>query len=907
MNLYSGSADLSADRNLNHSAGAGTGGSLSAEHRAKLRSSALTDQQIAAIGYWSDHKGHLQIPYRQPDGSPQTCRDGKPFVRFRLSDAEIAADPKAGKYRTRKGEGCRLYHSPLAIAQGDYEARLNNVHTPLRITEGEHKTNAAAAHDPDRVTIGLGGVNSWVDRYDGGDNSRPLVDLEEIPMVGREVRLCFDSDIHKPTVRGALEQLAQWLRLQKGAHVRIELLPNAMELTADGSPVRLGLDDLIHHHGAPFFLAIAEAAEPAFVIEGRGKNAQEVFKLPGEPSGTKATFRRALWLHGLIGHEWRANPDAPSAWWRWTGTHWERVSSDDHLLQRVEVFLARQNWREARAVGAVRSLAAAFRRMVGVLPDASLRGLVPCQNGVLRLSDRALLPHSPALGNRWALPIDWRPDAPLGPIGPFLKEALVDDQSVAIFRAAAHSAITATRRKIFLEVTGPADSGKSVISALLSAVVGLENTRPTSLDQLESKEGRFETARLRDKLLVTIPEAQRYNGPLETLKALTGGDEIRAELKGSMAAVDFYFDGLVVVTGNAPIKPSDQSAAVINRRRSITTPRAVPVRQQRPLLDRRGGGWEGELAPYLPGLLAWILAMTEEAASAALARDVTSPARIEAEMTVLLESDAMAAWAEEVLIFDPDAVPARVGVVDAPADCFLYPNYRRAIDGDGGKPLSVRNFKAKLVGLLRDALGLDLPAGSTAGGLYRARAVGSVVPCIRFRSPADGDAPGAIRSAFQARMFAAERMGTDAERMGTDAERQKPSEDTDGTDGTDRGAHSQLAKRNQEKTFPPIGRSDLQSVTSVPSVPGQGSWRSPAVPIRSRSVPDPFPWPPEPGQAVAVVQPGGSTRNGWEVASVDADGLFRLTRADGSKGSQHVRLVNLRPCSAPAATPDPAT
>ncbi len=155
---------------------------LSPEHRSKLHQSALTDAQIAAVGYWTDRKGHLQIPYLQPDGSPQTCHNGRPFVRFRLTDAEIAANPEGGKYRSPKGNGCRIFHSRLAIDAGSYEDRLANIHVPLRITEGEFKTDAATVHDTKRLTIGIGGVNSWQDRYDGGEESRPIIELQEIPL-----------------------------------------------------------------------------------------------------------------------------------------------------------------------------------------------------------------------------------------------------------------------------------------------------------------------------------------------------------------------------------------------------------------------------------------------------------------------------------------------------------------------------------------------------------------------------------------------------------------------------------------------------------------------------------------------------------------------------------------------------
>lgn len=75
-------------------AGSGVSAKLWPQHLAKLRQSALSDQQIAATGYWTDGAGHLQIPYLSPDGKPQTCRNGRPFLRFRLTDAEIAANPE---------------------------------------------------------------------------------------------------------------------------------------------------------------------------------------------------------------------------------------------------------------------------------------------------------------------------------------------------------------------------------------------------------------------------------------------------------------------------------------------------------------------------------------------------------------------------------------------------------------------------------------------------------------------------------------------------------------------------------------------------------------------------------------------------------------------------------------------
>jgi phage/plasmid-associated DNA primase len=55
--------------------------------------------------------------------------------------------------------------------------------------------------------------------------------------------------------------------------------------------------------------------------------------------------------------------------------------------------------------------------------------------------------------------------------------------------------------KCFLEVTGPANTGKSVLIELLHALVGSQNCAATSLQRLEDTSNRFETYKLRGKRL----------------------------------------------------------------------------------------------------------------------------------------------------------------------------------------------------------------------------------------------------------------------------------------------------------------------------------------------------------------------------------------------------------------------
>jgi hypothetical protein len=866
--------------------------SINPDHRRKLRSSALDDRHIdtlAAAGVASTTDGRLLIPYRNPDGSTLLDDDGKPWQRWRLPQAEIYRNPEGGKYRSRKGSGCRPYHPALSP---DHEARIANPKVPLRITEGEFKAESCAVHDPDRVTVALGGVWGWVDHRSG--SSAPLPELLAVPLEGREVRLCFDSDFRKPQVRGALRDLALWLDDQ-GAKVLIEMLPNAPRPGRDGKVIRLGADDLIYGYGVEGFRRIAQIAKPCVKREeGPDGGIRRRFLPPGEPSGPEAAHDLAVYAFALLQPRWRMDPEASRSWWMWTGTHWGSIEGNDLLLAEVDLFLRMQDWRRAAAPGTVAGIVACLRRQVGELQPLQGVEFVPCRNGLLHVPSRDLRPHHPANGNTWALRFDWDPKADHTPIERFLLEALGDPVSVAIFRGGARRMICGPRFKGFLEIPGPPDSGKSIIANLLAALVGPDACAAIELASLEDRSQRFETYRLRGRRLVIASESQDYHGPLERLKALTGGDPIRAERKGSSADVSFYFHGLVVVVGNAPIRSTDASAAVLNRRRLLPTPRAVPPEKQRPMLDRApDGGWTGELAPFLPGLLRWVLEMDPQRATVALSREHSSPSRVEAELAALIGGDSLAEWADESLVFDPEAPPARVGVA-VPVGCAvpieggLFPHYQRSVRDGGGQPVAVRKFKERLVALLRDHLRLPLPPGPLSSGPYRARGAGSVVPFVRFRRPGEAEAPGIIRLAMQRNIAAPEASppppeggGTDPSKSGTDAERMGVSQGMDGTDGTD--PSTSPAYRNPPPGGggggPYRGNEPALSVSPVPSVPGLGSIRSASVPIRSGSVP----LPPERPSA-------GATQTTTEAV---ADALAKLKLAPSAPGAEKAVLQHL--------------
>lgn len=825
--------------------------SLTPEHRAKIRSSALSDEQIDAIGWFSQYDGSLAIPYLRPDGSPEETHDGKPFRRERLCDAQIEAlklqgNSKPGKYRSPAGNGCRLYHSRLAIQQGRYADRLSDRFVPLRVTEGELKVEAATAHDPKRLTIGLGGVNSWKDRYDGGDESRPLIDWEEIPLQAREVRLCFDSDLDKPQVAAALRGLAEFLA-EQGAHVLIEVLPNGL----DGE--RLGIDDLIYRHGPELFHRIAQIARSPF--KARRQQGQDVMVWAFNPE-PQDTHQRNVYLSGMLGRHWRRSLDGKDRWQQWNGRHWRDVAGDDQLTAAIEEFADLQGWRN-RELNTVRSLQAAFRRTIEPVSEYATPGLVPFRNGVLVLADMHLAPHQPEHGNTWALPYDYNPAARCPQIEALLLDRLGDVESVEVFRAFAQALLIGDRLKAFLEITGPSNTGKSVLANLLVALVGKENHAAGKLQRLEDASQRFETLNLRGKRLAVFSECQDYSGQLQTLKALTGGDSIPAEMKGGRH-LEFTFMGGVVLVGNGPIRASDPTGAVINRRRSLRVTKVVTAGAERKLLEPDGmGGWVGELVAELPGLVNWALRMPAGQARQALSRDVQSLARIEAEIEALVSTDLLAEWANERLAWAPGS-RLRVGASGDDPSEFLFASYERFVDQQGrnGKPMALRNFKAKLVDLLRDTLGLPLPPGHHNSGEYRVRGIGSVVPCLQWRDPLE-EAPGVIRHGFMARRQT-QAEGTDQPTPGTDAEwiGNGKTPVGNGRNGWNGSEQVGVVTAEQPSRTEPVAQPDPppsaavssnaameleKPVPSVPSVPYKGSHRSASVPEGApyRSAPPP--------------------------------------------------------------------
>ena len=280
-------------------------------------------------------------------------------------------------------------------------------------------------------------------------------------------------------------------------------------------------------------------------------------------------FERGKRITEYLSSYVRASGSSESSWHVSGGMCWREYRTNDAVNALQEDFYIRNNW-ISRDFKDLTSDRAALRRGVpNAIPTPSRR-LVPFRNLCLDLETRECINHSPHNGNTYVLPIDYQAEhRDPQKIKAFLLDRLGSPDLVEMYRAFIWHVLTGKSLKAFLEISGASNSGKTVLTNLIVALIGQENTTSCSLEQLEDSRSRFETYRLKGKKLAVFSESQEYAGKAEMLKALSGQDRIRAEKKGSHAECDFFFSGGIVITGNSPVNFKDGSGAVINRRRSL--------------------------------------------------------------------------------------------------------------------------------------------------------------------------------------------------------------------------------------------------------------------------------------------------------------------------------------------------
>jgi putative DNA primase/helicase len=230
----------------------------------------------------------------------------------------------------------------------------------------------------------------------------------------------------------------------------------------------------------------------------------------------------------------------------------------------------------------------------------------------------------------------------------------------------------------FLEIVGPGKSGKSTYANLAVALVGKSNTYSTDFENMEKN--RFEAAAYMGKKLLLFQDADRWGGSVSRLKAITGNDWIRSERKYQGEALDpFQYHGMVMITANEAIQSTDYTSGLARRRLTIPFDRPFtggPNEQKELIKFNSKGEPQGVFAPLLPGLVNWLLDMTEEEMRDYLmetAKKVKFFQKYERMQT--LRSNPLLDWMEHKIVFDPGISSAIGFTKNAPmGSSYIYAN-----------------------------------------------------------------------------------------------------------------------------------------------------------------------------------------------------------------------------------------
>jgi len=623
----------------------------------------------------------------------------------------------------------------LEMPDRDYWQNVANDPTaPIFPTEGVKKQGAL-------LTCGFAGIALQGVEM-GFKDGRLVENLKPFFTKGRPIVFFFDADIiEKEGVRTALMKLAEQAK-RLGVIVLIALWDISLGK---------GIDDVLVAHGAE---KVKEIMANAIPYKQWLKNLEHQF-IPLKNVGGK---RPILPPQSDVA-EHLAQTYRDQLAWNVDRQEWYRYSAkQDGVWEQVKPeFVTQIVTAHLKIVGApythgfVQSVIGLLRSELADEQWDARDHLLPFINGVLNLQRMKLEAHSSGYKLTWCLPYAYDIKATCEPIKEWLLESCDGNHDRVQMLRAALRAIVLGRSDLekFVELLGSGGTGKSTFARLAIALVGRENTFSTTLAALEGSP--YETSAIQHKRLILINDAERWSKPVPVLKAITGNDFIRTEEKfkqrdsGGMIVKAF-----VLITANeASTASSDYTSGLGRRKLTIPFMNKVAPNKRRDLLSISNTGISGEFAPYMAGLLNWVLAMPESEMKRFLLQSPEACPSLQKWIAEsILENNPIAAWLDSHCIVEPSA-RTQIGIaeeisISISADGttqtkklfknsgnWLYANYAQFCRDTGIQRISAKRFSNLLLDLLQNQLHIDANKGRDRTGAF--------IEGIRLRLPNDDE------------------------------------------------------------------------------------------------------------------------------------------------------------------------
>ncbi len=279
------------------------------------------------------------------------------------------------------------------------------------------------------------------------------------------------------------------------------------------------------------------------------------------------------------------------------------VDADGQLLSRYENGI----WKNIPAATFSRNVADLFQRLRApfssgkiasvvetlklIIPqqDTPARRLIGFRNGVLDTQGGIFSPHSKLHWLRTLCDVDFTPPVEgemLETHAPnfwrWLDRAAGKNPQKRDVILAALFMVLANRYdwQLFLEVTGPGGSGKSILAEIATLLAGEDNATSADIDTLEDPRKR---ASLIGFSLIRLPDQEKWSGDGAGLKAITGGDAVSVDPK-YQNPYSTHIPAVILAVNNNPMRFTDRSGGVSRRRVIIHFPEQIAPEERDPQL-----------------------------------------------------------------------------------------------------------------------------------------------------------------------------------------------------------------------------------------------------------------------------------------------------------------------------------
>lgn len=547
---------------------------------------------------------------------------------------------------------------------------------PLIVTEGCKK--ACSVVSAGYPAIALNGVYGWgsnnrdvygnIETDDSGNRVKTIFSAITPFIADREIVTALDFDKKRSTVAYVRRALQQFV-------TSIADVPSSVsQLRWTGSK---GIDDLI----------VAKGVKKLDLIYSERK----LMKNEAAKEQKIGAKELAVMVVGAVYKDLIRHESETNQYWRYRDGLWI-ATSDDRIFAMIQDFLDTIEGLDygARITHEVIQLAKRSV-LIDTWLEAESTEFIPFENGVYRISDKTMLPHSPSYGFKWQMPRKYvEGGGSWDNIDLFLTQFSNNNPQLKdILLAFCNAALLGkSNLQKFLYLSGSGRNGKGTFIHLMTELVGDENKYSTSIASL--CDNRFTAANIRNKRLVTCPDENKKPDDIGIFKSATGMDNIECEFKGKQS-VNFIFRGIFVVSANKPTFHGDNNVAI--KERKVDFPcQYKPVEEDRRDLKP---GFLLDMSAFTTHVLSldpdWVRKTIINAGKIDVVRQLAH------EMSI--RENNIEAYFDERMVADPDSsVQALV----------LYRDYKTYCEENGTHAKSMQNFTPLLMELCNDTLGLGI-------------------------------------------------------------------------------------------------------------------------------------------------------------------------------------------------------